>query len=148
MDISFRCMVYGNPFYISIVAPVAIIILKNIIILTMVLSRLHKRRIRCKPMAHVITEARRAFVCNILLGTTWILAFFAVEDAAMIFQWLFCIINSLQGFFIFLFQIVQNQDVRNSWLEALGKNLSFKPSQQKKTNNAKRDKKARLRSFF
>ena len=103
MDISFRCMVYGNPFYISIVAPVAIIILKNIIILTMVLSRLHKRRIRCKPMAHVITEARRAFVCNILLGTTWVLAFFAVEDAAMIFQWLFCV--GFLSFFSKLYKI-------------------------------------------
>ena len=76
MDISFRCMVYGNPFYISIVAPLATIILKNIIILSMVLSRLHKRRSRCKPMARVTTEARKAFVCNVLLGTTWVLAFF------------------------------------------------------------------------
>ena len=148
MDISFRCMVYGNAFYISVVAPVAAIIVKNTIILIVVLIRLHRRSKR-KPinvLARVITEARRAFGFNILLGTTWVLAFFAVEDVTMIFQWLLCITNSLQGFFIFFFHIVRNQDVRNAWSEAFGKNTSSKLSHQKATKNAKEiKKKARLR---
>ena len=130
-------MVYGNTFYISVVAPVATIILANIIILILVTIRLH-RSSKHKPMsdaARIISEARIAFACNVLLGTTWVLAFFAVEKVAMVFQWLFCITNSLQGFFIFIFYTVRNQDVRNAWLKALGKDPSSKSSKPKTSEN-------------
>ena len=138
VGLSFRCMVYGNPFYISVAAPVAAIMLANTVILVMVIFRLHKS-IKNKAMngaARVISEARIAFVCNILLGTTWILAFFAVGEATMIFQYLFCITNSLQGFFIFLFYVVQNQDARNAWLKALGKEPPSKSSTRETSGNA------------
>ena len=132
-DLSFRCVVYGNPFYISVVAPGAAIMLANLIVLIMVIIRLH-RSIKRRPMnvaTRVITEARRAFGCNILLGTTWVFAFFAVEEVTMLFQWLFCVTSSLQGFFIFFFHVVRNQDVRNAWLEAFGKDSPSRSSQPK-----------------
>ena len=125
-DASFRCMVYGNPFYISVVTPVAIIMLANIMILIKVTITLHgsnngknlHKSNNDKTMT-AIKESRIAFGLNLLLGTTWILAFLAVEEVTMTFQWLFCIINSLQGFFIFVFYTVRVPDVRNAWLEAL-----------------------------
>ena len=143
-DSLFRCMVYGNPFYISVVAPIAIILLVNIIILVMVTISLHSSS-KCKPMSdavRVISEARIAFACKVLLGKTWILVFFAVEEVTVAFQWLFCITNSLQGFFIFLFYTVRNQEVRNTWLKALEKDLLSNSSQPKmfKNTNSK-DKK-------
>ena len=130
-------MVYGNPFYISVVAPVAAIMLTNIIILILVTVRLH-RSSKHKPMndaARIISESRIAFACNVLLGTTWVLAFFAVEEVTVIFQWLFCITNSLQGFFILIFYTVRNQDVRNAWLKALGKDPSSKSSKPNTSQN-------------
>ena len=125
-DASFRCMVYGNPFYISVVTPVAIIMLANIMILIKVTITLHRsnngknlhKSNNDKTMT-VIKESRIAFGLNLLLGTTWILAFLAVEEVTMTFQWLFCIINSLQGFFIFVFYTARVSDVRNAWVEAL-----------------------------
>ena len=60
-------MVYGNPFYISIVTPVAVIMLANIIILTVVTIRVKKNSKR-RPMnyeALVISGARIAFACNV-----------------------------------------------------------------------------------
>ena len=143
-------MIYGNPFYISVVAPVATIILANIIVLILVTIRLH-RSSKHKPMsdaARIISEARIAFACNVLLGTTWVLAFFAVEEVTMVFQWLFCITNSLQGFFIFLFYTVRNQDVRNAWLKALGKDPSSKSSKPKTSENTdSKDKKGEKFDF-
>ena len=139
-------MVYGNPFYISVVAPVAAILLANTIILILVTIRLH-RSSKHKPMndaTRVISEARIAFSCNILLGATWVLAFFAVEEVTMLFQWLFCIANSLQGFFICLFYTVRNKDIRNAWLKALGKDPSSKSSKPKTSENTdSKDKKGR-----
>ena len=100
---------------------------------------------KCKPMSdavRVISEARIAFACKVLLGKTWNLVFFAVEEVTAAFQWLFCITNSLQGFFIFLFYTVRNQEVRNTWLKALEKDLLSNSSQPKmfKNTNSK-DKK-------
>ena len=120
-----RCMVYRNAFYICVVAPIAAILMGNIIILVMVTIRLHRNR-KHKPtsiITRVITKARVAFACNLFFGTTWVLAFFAVEEVTMVFQWLFCITNSLQGFFIFVFYTMRNKEVRNIWLKALGKDL-------------------------
>ena len=131
IDLSFRCMVHGNPFYISIVAPVAAIIMTNLIVLVKVTVRLHRRF----KHRSVISEVRIAFAFNLLLGTTWVLAFFAIEEVTMVFQWLFCITNSLQGLFIFLFYTVQNREVRKTWLNALGKDPLSKSSQSNVSGN-------------
>ena len=139
-------MVYGNPFYISVVAPVAAKMLANIITLILVTVKL-QRSSKHKPMSdntRVISEARITFACNVLLRTTWVLAFFAVKNVIMVFQWLFCIANSLQGFFIFLFYTVRNQNVRNAWLKALGKDTSSKPLKPKTPENTdSKDKKGK-----
>ena len=143
-------MVYGNPFYISVVVPVAAIMLANIITLTLVTVRLHRspKHKTMSDAARIILESRIAFACNGLLGTTWVLAFFAVKDVTMVFQWLFCIANSLQGFFIFLFYTVRNQDVRNAWLKALGKDPSSKSSNPKTFENTdSKDKKGKTFHF-
>ena len=54
----------------------------------MVTISLHSSNKR-KPMsdaARVISEARIAFACKVLLGKTWILVIFAVEEVTMAFQ--------------------------------------------------------------
>ena len=69
---------------------------------------------------------------------------FAVEEVTMVFQWLFCITNSLQGFFIFLIYTVRSQDVRNVWLKVLGKYPSSKPSNPNNFKNTdSKDKKGK-----
>ena len=81
-------MVYGNPFYISIVTPVAVIMLANIIILTVVTIRMNKNS-KQRPInneALVISGVKIAFACNVLLGTTWVLKIFAVEKVTMLFS--------------------------------------------------------------
>ncbi|XP_064390034.1 adhesion G protein-coupled receptor L3-like [Halichondria panicea] len=49
-----------------------------------------------------------------LLGVTWILGIFTVNDNTTLFAWLFTIINSLQGLFIFFFHVVRSDKVWNS----------------------------------
>ena len=126
-------MVYSYAFYTAVVVPVAAILLGNTVILTIVMYKLHqncKRRAsnsgsckeKKKPMndaLRLLSEARITFTCNVLLGTTWVFALLAVGDATIFFEWLFCAFNSLQGFFIFCFYVVRDQDVRNAWLEKL-----------------------------
>ena len=112
---SFRCMLRNKPFYISVLAPVAAILLVNLTVLLVVMVKLHNhgKRKQIGPFLRLFADIRIAFTCNVLLGCTWVFALFAVGKAITIFQWFFCIFNSLQGFFIFLCYVVRNSEVRN-----------------------------------
>ena len=73
-------------------------------------------------------KVRIALSCSVLLGTTWIFAILAVGDLRDVFQWLFCIFNSLQGFFIFVFYTARNREVKYQWLIFFGvKNAARDP---------------------
>lgn len=54
-----------------------------------------------------------------LFGLTWVLAAFTFSGASLVFQILFAVFNSLQGFFIFIFFCVLSSDVRQLWLEVV-----------------------------
>ena len=110
-------MVHGYAFYIAVVVPVSTILFANTVALVIVMYNLYqhgqkKARILSygdenkKTMidtAMVISQTRIAFSCNVLLGITWTFALLAVGKATLYFQWLFCIFNSLQGFFCLCF---------------------------------------------
>ncbi|GFN97905.1 reverse transcriptase [Plakobranchus ocellatus] len=51
-----------------------------------------------------------------VVGLTWIFGFLAVEDARLVFQYLFCITASLQGFTIFI-MTARDPQVRQYWLQ-------------------------------
>ena len=42
----------------------------------------------------------------VLLGLTWIFGILAIDDAKLPIQYLFCIFNSLQGMFVFIFFVI------------------------------------------
>lgn len=56
-----------------------------------------------------------AFAILCLLGVTWLFGALAISDARVVFEYLFCIFNSLQGFFIFFFHCVRIPEVRKQW---------------------------------
>ncbi|XP_037365771.1 adhesion G-protein coupled receptor D1 [Talpa occidentalis] len=47
-----------------------------------------------------------------ILGTSWVFGVLAINSRAVVFQYLFAILNSLQGLFIFLFHCLLNSEVR------------------------------------
>ena len=54
-----------------------------------------------------------------LFGLTWLFGAFTVTGTSNVFQTLFAIFNSLQGFFIFLFFCVFGREGRELWLQVL-----------------------------
>ena len=56
-----------------------------------------------------------AFV--LLFGLTWVFGFLVIANDIVAFQYIFCILNSLQGFFLFIFYGIRNENVRKSWLD-------------------------------
>ena len=120
---------HGYAFYIAVVVPAATILFANTVTMIIVMYNLHQhgqKKARNlsdgdknkKPLidtAMIIFKARIAFSFNALLGITWVFVLLAVGKATIYFQWLFCIVNSLQGFFIFVFYTVRNEDVKKAW---------------------------------
>jgi hypothetical protein len=47
---------------------------------------------------------------------TWFLGYLAISDARLPFQYAFTILNSLQGFFIFILFVLRKKRVRDQWL--------------------------------
>ena len=115
----FSCVVRGLPFYIGVVVPVILIFIKNFIVLVLVLRGITTSQFKKHRKRELMSSARIAFACSILLGTTWIFGILAIGDLRYFFQCLFCVFNSLQGCFIFLFYTVRNTEARKHWSRAL-----------------------------
>ncbi|KAJ7370063.1 hypothetical protein OS493_034271 [Desmophyllum pertusum] len=88
--------------------------------LVVILLRITLEIMRLKDMSGI--SETRSFrqslkACVILfplLGLTWIFGVLTVTAAGLVFQYLFTILNSLQGFFIFLFHVVRSKEIRTA----------------------------------
>nr|XP_006821230.1 PREDICTED: probable G-protein coupled receptor 133-like [Saccoglossus kowalevskii] len=101
----------------AFVGPALLIILINLVVLGMVVrivinsAKMQKE----KEYDHIKAGVKGALVLLPLLGLTWVFGLFAVDEGSLVFQYLFAIFNSLQGFFIFLFQCAFNSEVRAAY---------------------------------
>ena len=117
-------MVRGLPFYFAVLLPVVMVLLGNIVVLVLVLRAIQDGAQLVKDSKAAknkkMTQARIAFACAVLLGLTWVFAILAIGELRDFFQWLFCIFNSLQGFFIFIFYTLRSIEVRREWKRFFG----------------------------
>lgn len=61
-------------------------------------------------------QVRGAFTVMVLLGVTWVFGTMAIGKVKIIFHYLFCISNSLQGFLIFFVRCLLHPEARNAWM--------------------------------
>ena len=116
----FSCVIQGLPFFVGVVLPAAIVLIQNFIVLILVTLAILDRKETRSQRRENLASVRIAFACSVLLGTTWAFGIVAVGDLRDIFQWLFCIFNSLQGLFIFIFYAARNAEVRRTWTKFFG----------------------------
>ncbi|XP_076459089.1 uncharacterized protein LOC143292561 [Babylonia areolata] len=115
------CWMSLTPFYYAFLAPVAVIILVNIVVYIMVVVNICLRRNIGGSSSKNSSRAvgiRASVACFVVLGLSWLFAFFAIEDARVVFQYLFTITASLQGFLIFLIFTARDPAVRAFWRHA------------------------------
>ena len=55
----------------------------------------------------------------VMFGLSWFFGALSISDAAIVFQWLFVIFNTSQGFILFLFSCVIGKDARDEWIGLL-----------------------------
>ncbi|XP_071533379.1 uncharacterized protein [Panulirus ornatus] len=66
-----------------------------------------------------MNQLRMAICVFFLLGFTWIFGLLAVCEMRIVFSYLFCIFNTLQGFFLFLFHVFRERSARKYWSDFL-----------------------------
>ncbi|XP_052810467.1 mucin-5AC-like isoform X2 [Mya arenaria] len=116
---------YGNTYFCwlslsrgviwAFVAPALLIISLNIICLVLVFRKmLRMKAMESKKTTEKIqTSLRSLCVLVPLMGVSWILGIFYINEDLYFMQYLFAICNGLQGFFIFLFHCALNKKIQN-----------------------------------
>ncbi|XP_060904380.1 adhesion G-protein coupled receptor G4 isoform X2 [Labrus mixtus] len=104
-------------FYVTVVAFFLLILLCNIFVFIKVLVQIRQMRFN-KSSANSRTslqDLRAVASLTVLLGLTWSMGFFSFGPGRVAMLYLFCIFNTSQGFFIFLFHCLMKENVRKQW---------------------------------
>ncbi|XP_067862295.1 adhesion G-protein coupled receptor D1 isoform X2 [Heptranchias perlo] len=100
----------------AFVAPALFVIVVNIGILiavTRIISRISTDNYKIHGDANAFKLTAKAVAVLLpILGISWACGVLAVNNYAIMFQYMFALFNSLQGFFIFLFHCLLNSEVR------------------------------------
>ncbi|XP_032107950.1 adhesion G protein-coupled receptor E1 [Sapajus apella] len=123
-------------FILSFLGPVCIVIMINSILLTWTLWILRQRLSSVNAEVSTLKDTRlltfKAFAQLFILGCSWVLGLFQFGPVAGVMAYLFTIINSLQGSFIFLIHCLLNHQVREEYKRWIpGKT---KPSSESQTS--------------
>ncbi|KAK5639482.1 hypothetical protein RI129_011974 [Pyrocoelia pectoralis] len=112
-----------NYFIYSFVGPVIVVIILNLVFLSMaivMMCRHSNTSVSMKNKEHsrlasVRSWLRGAIILVFLLGLTWTFGFLYLDRESVAMAYIFSALNSLQGFFIFIFHYVQNEKVRKEY---------------------------------
>uniref|UniRef100_A0A8C4YPX1 Adhesion G protein-coupled receptor E5 n=2 Tax=Gopherus evgoodei TaxID=1825980 RepID=A0A8C4YPX1_9SAUR len=120
----------------SFLAPVCIIIAVNAVIFVVTVWKLSLKFADINPdmsqlkKLRVLTITAIAQLC--VLGTTWIFGMFQFNQRSLVASYIFTILNSLQGLFIFLLHCLLKKQVRDEyrrWLSCGGIKRAAKSSE-------------------
>ena len=135
----YSCVIDGAISNYVILVPVSFCIVFNwsvfIPVVRTIQEGMSKRaNIQTEADTSLFRRVRITLSCATLLGVTWVFGYLAIGDAHEIFQWLFCVTNSLQGLFIFIFYVLLNEALIKAW-----KKVIF-PNSQSNSNNSEQSR--------
>eukprot|EP00057_Strongylocentrotus_purpuratus_P014697 XP_011669171.1 PREDICTED: G-protein coupled receptor 64-like [Strongylocentrotus purpuratus] len=117
------CFVKPGPaLYYGVLLIVAILLAANFIIFGLVMQRLSCRKSVADNKTNQANRGemwrrvQNAAAISVLLGLTWLFGFLAVGGARLVFNILFLVLNSLQGFLVFIMFCVRQKKVREQWV--------------------------------
>ncbi|RDD36125.1 Adhesion G-protein coupled receptor D1, partial [Trichoplax sp. H2] len=118
------CWITSNPFLLYVFGiPVLVVIIINIILMIKINRILMGiRAVANKSNLEKAKASLRASLALLpLLGITWLFGFLAISNGTLVFSYLFVILNSLQGTFVFYFHCLKYKDVKNYYRRFLTK---------------------------
>ncbi|KAI8516480.1 hypothetical protein Bbelb_050610 [Branchiostoma belcheri] len=118
------CWLAREPLIYAFLIPAGLILLFNLLVFILVMTKLVREEKKQKELRGaaadankvdrqwIILQIRRACSIMAIFGLTWVFGFFVIDDARTVFAYLFCIFNTLQGLFIFIFHCVMREDMK------------------------------------
>ncbi|XP_070182657.1 adhesion G-protein coupled receptor G6-like [Littorina saxatilis] len=118
------CWMSRTPFYYAFLTPIAIMVSANIVLYVLIVVSICRRR----DMSHGgtsynVISIRASIASFVVLGLSWVFAFFAIEDARLVFQYLFTCTAAFQGILIFAIFTARDAAVRQFWLDLICKQV-------------------------
>ncbi|XP_078593330.1 adhesion G-protein coupled receptor G7-like [Branchiostoma floridae x Branchiostoma japonicum] len=120
-----NCWLAQTPLIYAFLLPAGLILLFNLLVFVIVMRKLVRDEKELKQLRGakvqeadrywITRQIRRAFSIMALFGLTWLFGFFVITDARAVFAYLFCLFNTLQGLFIFIFHCVMREDMKKWW---------------------------------
>ena len=108
-------------FFGIVLGPIFAILLFNMVIYfvvggVLIIHATKKPVTKEKSLKTTILKTFINMICVMLLfGLSWIFAAFSVKETEYVFEVLFTVFNATQGFFIFVFICLFNQEIRQEW---------------------------------
>jgi hypothetical protein len=125
------CWLSDLPLYLSFILPIALFILINSILFSIVAHSLLCGKTGQQLRSTQMAESQRlsrflvALSCFVVVGLTWAFGLVAIGPMRILFQILFCTFASLTGFFIFVLYIVTSRAKRTCWNSKFIDSLSY-----------------------
>lgn len=120
----------------SFLGPVCTIIMINFILLTWTLWILKQKLSSVNAEVSTLKDSRlltlKAFAQLFILGCSWVFGIFQIGPVASVMAYLFTVINSLQGAFIFIIHCLLSRQVREEYRRWFSRKT--KPSSQSQTS--------------
>lgn len=122
------CWVRETLLYYGVILPIAIVISFNSFVFALVLRSLLCRknaalRSNQSEMQMMRLHAKAAIAVSVVMGLTWTFGFLVVQQSGVfgiICEYLFCVLNSIQGLLILCFHCAREKTVIDAWKNLLG----------------------------
>ncbi|XP_061182218.1 adhesion G protein-coupled receptor L1-like [Saccostrea echinata] len=132
-----------NWFIWSFAGPVALVLVVNALVL------FYSMTMVCRHSAYVFTQDRSqsgtfrawiqgAFAIEVLLGLTWVFGYFFINKESVAMAYIFTILNSLQGLFIFIFHCAMNRKVRGEYKRLVRLSKRVPPTTKPQSNSVRK----------
>ncbi|KAH3737062.1 hypothetical protein DPMN_043638 [Dreissena polymorpha] len=115
---SFCWLTVDSGLFWAFAGPIIVVVVGNIVNLVIILkfgvfgiSAMAKK----SDLEKIKAGARSVGVLTPMFGITWLIGVFAVNDTTSVFQWLFVILNSLQGLMIFIVKCPLDKKI--TWMQ-------------------------------
>ncbi|KAF8764009.1 Adhesion G-protein coupled receptor G6 like protein [Argiope bruennichi] len=120
------CWVSEKAFFYAVAPPVLLMLAINFVIFGVISYSItcgrSKQYLRSNQSdkQEMIARTKAVFCVSVLLGLSWVFGFLAaMEGVELIFQYLFTVTTTLQGFLFFIFFVLRQKKTRDLWLTFL-----------------------------
>ncbi|KAK3741405.1 hypothetical protein QZH41_018041, partial [Actinostola sp. cb2023] len=132
------CWLKLEAFYGALLSPVLLLVIGNMVIFVIVMREIFKMP-QAQEKHSKMSQFRATISVFTLLGLNWVFAGLAATAPVLVFQYLFTITCSFQGFLIFILHGFLKKDFREAWSHLSTNNRvmeMLRSSQSQKTHSS------------